>query len=87
MVEKKPFVSNSNKFLSHVLLWVIITLLIIQLIGVFISPGVTHASSSRQIGKSDVTIYTADVYNAGLEVPDEYIDEPEKANRHTFEHQ
>ncbi len=32
-------------------------------------------SRSRQIGKSDVTIVTADVYNAGLDVPDEYVNE------------
>ncbi len=32
-------------------------------------------SSDRQIGKSDLTIYTVNVTSAGLEVPDEYVNE------------
>lgn len=63
-----------NKFLNFLLLWVTLLSVVLQF-GVIYFEVDSSAAEGRQIGKSDFTIYTADVTSAGLEVPDEYSDE------------
>jgi len=72
---------NRKNKTSHInLILIILALLIISFFGLqcaaecsFLSS--TSSTHSRQIGKSDVTVYTSDVSSAGLDVPDEYVDE------------
>jgi PKD repeat protein len=61
--------------------WLIFLFVIIQIFTVFNilsqtqAINTTSSNESRQIGKSDMTIYTMDVSSAGMDIPDEYANE------------
>jgi PKD repeat protein/DNA-binding MarR family transcriptional regulator len=60
----------------QLILFILFLILIIQFSSISsISASNSNSSSSRQFGKSDITIYTSDVTNAGIDVPAEYENE------------
>lgn len=67
---------NRIEKLILIVLFLILILQFFSISSILASDGQDNNSDQiRQIGKSDVTITTADVYNAGLDVPEEYVNE------------